>query len=57
MGKQAYVKPEMERIELNSAERLAACDYWIKLKNAVTGCQTTVFTSNCTGYDSPQAVS
>ncbi len=43
MSKLAYVKVEMERIELNSAERLAACDYYYKTGLSGGGCRTSFF--------------
>jgi hypothetical protein len=61
MSKQAYVKIEMERIELNSAERLAACDYYYKTGLSGGGCHTTFFfdsnPASCLVMTTPQSVS
>ncbi len=43
MSKQVYVKPEMERIELNAEERLATCDYFYKTGLTGGGCRTSFF--------------
>jgi hypothetical protein len=61
MSKQAYVQPTIERIELNSAERLAACDYYYKTGLTGTGCHLTFFDdinpATCLVMTTPQSIS
>ena len=61
MGKQIYMKLAMERIELNSAERLAACDYYYKTGLSGGRCHTTFFfdsnPASCLVMTTPQSVS
>jgi len=61
MNKQVYVKPVMERIELNSAERLAACDYYYKTGLTGSGCHKSFFDdinpATCLVMTTPQSVS
>jgi hypothetical protein len=61
MAKHAYVKPEMERIELSSVERLAACDYYYKTGLSGSGCHATFFDDvnpvTCLVMTTPQSVS
>lgn len=61
MSKQVYVKPEMERIELNSEERLATCDYFYKTGLTGGGCHTSFFDvvspATCLVMTTPQSIS
>lgn len=61
MSKQAYVKPEMERIELNSAERLAACTYIYLTGSGGSGCYSSFFPvtspATCLYMTTPQSAS
>ena len=51
----------MERIELNSAERLAACDYYYKVGLSGGGCHSSFFDvvnpATCLVMTTPQSVS
>ena len=61
MSKQSYVKPVMERIELNSAERLATCDHFYKTGLAGSGCHKEFFDdinpSTCLVMTTPASIS
>ena len=61
MSKKTYVKPAMERIELNSAERLATCDYTYKTGLSGSGCHKSFFDdinpATCLVMTTPQSVS
>ena len=61
MAKLEYVKPELERIELKSEERLAACDYYYKTGLTGGGCRTSFFydldPATCLVMSTPQSVS
>lgn len=61
MDRQTYVKPEMERIELSSEERLAACDYFYKVGYSGSGCRTSFFEdispATCLIMTTPQSIS
>jgi hypothetical protein len=61
MSKKTYVKPTMERIELNSAERLAACDYFYKTGLSGGGCFSSFFPisnpASCLIMTTPQSIS
>jgi hypothetical protein len=61
MKKQIYVKPEMERIELSSEERLATCDFFYKTGLTGSGCRSSFFEdvnpATCLIMTTPQSVS
>lgn len=61
MSKKTYVKPTMERIELNSEERLATCDYYYKVGLTGGGCHSSFFDvvnpATCLVMTTPQSVS